>query len=1027
MGSSLPASGRFREDQTQELIRNIMRLMLTKTNIVDLYSLSDPAKCKEYVVATKDALQKLFSEIKVYPEKGGDGVFYFQRIKGLRLRSDDVAQQDARCKDLAFFYVRIFQIFAALALTIFDSAPRDVYLKGKVGEARGPARLAYGAEAPGFGPQRGGLRVGDDSGVYPIDRSDELIGAYVYVPYYIKKVETFILQNLMAEKEGTSYRVTRLPLRFKQYSKMGDGLDEGILSIDQSSIYIFGETIKENILQPKRVTIVTEEDRDVGTAAAAAPAAAAPAPTATATARAPAAAAPAAAAPAPTAAATAPAAPAPAAPAPAAPAPAAPAAAATATARAPAPPSPAATAQSRETASAASATSGAASLSTPLTRTASVTSDVGEGTPTPSPARPIGSRTATLHVRQDGGTNKYKLFDYGDPPRNYDTFKKRIITELSNAQRLKESDRRELMAQISYARYRSNPNSFKPRIRYSFMIGGVEKWIEAEFDFDTSDSNPSYIEFNTQKFRSDNSGESYNPRKGVARKNAFQNDIVTFLVDIYRSKHSELSFSIIKFLQNIRAISSNTVDRNETAEIFDTKIYIDSTNEVRYWNKVPIYFKGRIPVLKEEGRRGDDTRNVKIYANLYMEMERTSGQFEYRVKVSFAGHESENPPYFRYPERAIIKTFVANNSSQEPYIKSDSYKTFRKELQKIFANIIEKRDTEYGDYDDTKYTRDGMPIPYDSDRMDKEYRVKTFWDALRQDPPVKAHCVARALQLLNAEAIYGSSTERATSHVCDIKFSLIQNHSLPDPAKDVTSSAGISVLVNLFFDKLLGETQAIRDQPDYQSKVAMIRRHFVRVDSEEEERAAASTELSAVKEYLPPFCESGRGGTVGEFELRGRRDIDQLRSRARALLSRQVKHIGRAVTIIFKLFDEGALKKNDFAFHPRIRAGGIRVVNEVAREARNLLIDYYSDCEDIYKDGLLYLNRVVSEAKQGAPGTLAKRFSMSDQGVRPAAAVAPPAPRQVDDRQRHRVGFRGDDDDDDDNDDNRRRGALSWF
>jgi hypothetical protein len=218
--SSLPTEGKLDDRQTRELITTIMRQMLSKASIVDLYSLSDPEKCKDYVVVTKDALKRLFSEIKVYPGEGEKGTLYFQRIKGMRLRSDDVEKQDKYCKDLAFFYVRIFQIFAALALTVFDSVPRDVYIKGKVGEAVSGRRPLYmEAAPPGFRRpegQRGGLALSDREGFTYISGSSYNVPFIQYPNYAGTKWERIL--NLLGTTDKTGVLSGINYLIFNYYS-----------------------------------------------------------------------------------------------------------------------------------------------------------------------------------------------------------------------------------------------------------------------------------------------------------------------------------------------------------------------------------------------------------------------------------------------------------------------------------------------------------------------------------------------------------------------------------------------------------------------------------------------------------------------------------------------------------------------------------------------------------------------------------------------------------------------------------------
>ena len=61
--------------------------------------------------------------MNLYPAKAKDGSLYFQKITRLqgKLPADAQAAQQQNCKELAFFFVRIFQIFGALYLSLYDS------------------------------------------------------------------------------------------------------------------------------------------------------------------------------------------------------------------------------------------------------------------------------------------------------------------------------------------------------------------------------------------------------------------------------------------------------------------------------------------------------------------------------------------------------------------------------------------------------------------------------------------------------------------------------------------------------------------------------------------------------------------------------------------------------------------------------------------------------------------------------------------------------------------------------------------
>jgi hypothetical protein len=47
--------------------------------------------------------------------------------------------------------------------------------------------------------------------------------------------------------------------------------------------------------------------------------------------------------------------------------------------------------------------------------------------------------------------------------------------------------------------------------------------------------------------------------------------------------------------------------------------------------------------------------------------------------------------------------------------------------------------------------------------------------------------------------------------------------------------------------------------------------------------------------------------------------------------------------------------------------GGMPYINKVAAEARELLIDYYADCETGYNKGLAVLRQAAGRKKQAVP------------------------------------------------------------
>jgi hypothetical protein len=105
--------------------------MLGRTDIQDLLKLADQRRCKDYVFFTQRALQQFFSELQLEPKLGAKNTLYFEKMERLTFATEESlkgrgelkAYRDSLCLQLAFFYVRIIQIFGALALTVIDSLP----------------------------------------------------------------------------------------------------------------------------------------------------------------------------------------------------------------------------------------------------------------------------------------------------------------------------------------------------------------------------------------------------------------------------------------------------------------------------------------------------------------------------------------------------------------------------------------------------------------------------------------------------------------------------------------------------------------------------------------------------------------------------------------------------------------------------------------------------------------------------------------------------------------------------------------
>ena len=82
-----------------------------------------------------------------------------------------------------------------------------------------------------------------------------------------------------------------------------------------------------------------------------------------------------------------------------------------------------------------------------------------------------------------------------------------------------------------------------------------------------------------------------------------------------------------------------------------------------------------------------------------------------------------------------------------------------------------------------------------------------------------------------------------------------------------------------------------------------------------------------------------------------RETIRQLRDTVRRMVFYQINHTANVVKILRKLFLLPIESGKSLQIHPRVLKFGMEEVNNIAEEARNLLIEYYSQCEILYRSG----------------------------------------------------------------------------
>lgn len=124
----------LKAEKAKKLSDDILQLFFTNANLLKLLKLHNIAECSRFVFTTSTALDTLFQRLQLYPKLGKKGEYLFSPVSDLApgliqgekanaKLQDKIHERNTMCLDVGYFYVRIFQIYTALALTTINTNP----------------------------------------------------------------------------------------------------------------------------------------------------------------------------------------------------------------------------------------------------------------------------------------------------------------------------------------------------------------------------------------------------------------------------------------------------------------------------------------------------------------------------------------------------------------------------------------------------------------------------------------------------------------------------------------------------------------------------------------------------------------------------------------------------------------------------------------------------------------------------------------------------------------------------------------
>jgi hypothetical protein len=214
MGGAQSSMGVSREtllksSQPMRLIADAaLRVMFERITPKDLLDLSNPTTCNKYVLVISGAFDQYFRSIDVMPVmKGKPATIYFQRSDILTGTAPGTSEgykkmRQEVCVLLGYFFKRFFQIYAALALSVFDSE-NIRQASGVFGLLGGPAALGQPGRSVYGQPGLAGKVFGPGQSQYVRGGAGTLEEPYALLNPYISATPTkLVLKQKYATVTG---------------------------------------------------------------------------------------------------------------------------------------------------------------------------------------------------------------------------------------------------------------------------------------------------------------------------------------------------------------------------------------------------------------------------------------------------------------------------------------------------------------------------------------------------------------------------------------------------------------------------------------------------------------------------------------------------------------------------------------------------------------------------------------------------------------------------------------------------------
>jgi hypothetical protein len=239
-------------------------------------------------------------------------------------------------------------------------------------------------------------------------------------------------------------------------------------------------------------------------------------------------------------------------------------------------------------------------------------------------------------------------------------------------------------------------------------------------------------------------------------------------------------------------------------------------------------------------------------------------------------------------------------------------------------------------------------------QLQNDYLIQTLKSMAGQK--TVGFCVARALQLLDANVMYQPRPQSAKSSVCTARFDAIPV-AVPQSGQTLDKVTGLRALDQLFYTQ-----PSISTKEEVQLQIADPTEYaqFLQTMTDVFGRSGAQAKPTSIDKILAkdPNCPSN--AIKHYLQIQDPKAVQAVLKIVQELFAKQMAHTQRVIKffrermfLIHKVQDKALGRVvESVELHPRIVQGGVDAVSALSRDARTILVEYYKGCEETYQRGV---------------------------------------------------------------------------